>query len=248
EMLLPDFIRSALEAEFIATLFGLQVAAVMLWGTGVTFGLVVLLFAVVGSSILLTVFARQIQDRLDQLIFNRVPSLSQERSLLRELTEALPKSTSPTQTEMLSADNISKHTRIALSHLGNLPKLAINPLIHIPVIEKRLIEKGHEPYTLMRAAELKQLLVESINRLKPEPLTDGFKSTKGWRHYNALYFPYVKGLRPYGRRGENNGLSSVELEALAWFDQEVPPRTLYNWQTAAAKIIAHDLQERNTIG
>ena len=96
---------------------------------------------------------------------------------------------------------------------------------------------------MSRAGELKQLLIESINQLKPEEV-DAFQSGKAWRHYNALYFPYVRGLRPYGRRNGLNGLSQAELDALDWFDREVPHRTLYNWQTAAAKIIADDLAEK----
>ena len=244
ESLLPDFIRSAIEAEAIASFFALQIGLVIWFVTGVTFSLVLLLFGMVASSIILTAFSRQIQAGFDQIVFSRFPGLSEERLLLREISDSLPKSNSPTPSNMLSADNFVKHTRTALSHMGNLPKLAANPLINISVIEKRLSEKGSETHTLMRAAELKQLLSESIERLKPEPVNGSFKHTKGWRHYNSLYFPYVKGLRPYGRRSDINGLSQLETDALAWFDREVPPRTLYNWQSAAAKIIANDLQEQ----
>ena len=244
ESLLPDFIRSAIEAETTATIFAIQIGLVIWLVTGVTFPLVLLLFGMVASAILLTVFSRQLQTGFDQIVFNRFPGLSEERSLLREVSDSLPKANSPTPSNMLSVDNFVKHTRTALSNMGNLPKLAANPLINMSIVEKRLSEKGSETHTLMRAAELKQLLTESIERLKPEPVNGPFKHTKGWRHYNSLYFPYVKGLRPYGRRGDINGLSQLETDALAWFDREVPPRTLYNWQSAAAKIIANDLQEQ----
>ena len=252
ETLRPDFVRSALESEAIATLFALQVAAVMVWVTGITFPMVLLLFGVVATAILLTVFARQVQNVFDRLAFQGSPSLQLERSQLREITEVIPKIASPQPNgvwsklngvQPLSADNIIKQTRTALSHLGNLPKLATNPLIHSPIVNKRLAEKGSETHILSRAGELKLLLIESINQLKPEE-TDEFKSGKAWRHYNSLYFPYVKGLRPYGRRNGLDGLSQAELDALDWFDREVPTRTLYNWQTAAAKIIADDLIEK----
>jgi hypothetical protein len=32
-------------------------------------------------------------------------------------------------------------------------------------------------------------------------------------------------------------------EILNWFQQQVPERTLYNWQTAAAALVAQDLRE-----
>ncbi|MEM8860569.1 MAG: hypothetical protein AAGD96_19775, partial [Chloroflexota bacterium] len=252
ETLQPDFVRSALESEATATLFALQVAAVMVWVTGITFPMVLLLFGVVATAILLTVFARQVQNGFDRLAFQGSPSLHVERAQLREITDVIPKIASPqpnsvwsqlNRVQPLSADNIIKQTRTALSHLGNLPKLATNPLIHSPIIDQRLAEKGLETHTLSRAGELKQLLTESINQLKPEDINE-FKSGKAWRHYNSLYFPYVKGLRPYGRRNGTAGLSQTELDALDWFDREVPHRTLYNWQTAAAKIIANDLLEK----
>ncbi len=253
EALRPDFVRSVLEAEVIGSIFSLQVGLVMILVTGVTLPLVILLYGVETTALLLTVFGRQWQDGFDQLAFPESPGLVNERKQLREITEAIPKSIPPEPNAVwpqlngiqpLSDDNIIKQTRVALSHLGNMPKLATNPLVHSPIIEKRLEEKGSEPNTLVKATELKQLLIESIEQLKPEA-TDNFQSTKAWRHYNALYFPYVRGLRPYGRRANISHLSDLERDALEWFDREVPHRTLYNWQSAAAKIIANDLIEQN---
>lgn len=90
---------------------------------------------------------------------------------------------------------------------------------------------------------MKQLLTESITRLKP-PNKGDFGSSEEWRYYNALYFPYVAGLKPYSRRAEYNGLDPAEQEALDWFRTYVPERTLYNWQNAAARLVAQDLRER----
>ena len=72
-----------------------------------------------------------------------------------------------------------------------------------------------------------------------------FGTTDAWRHYNALYFPYVKGIRPYRRRVDTEHLDTPSRQALDWFRTEVPLRTLYNWQTAAARLIARDLRERS---
>ena len=96
---------------------------------------------------------------------------------------------------------------------------------------------------LERAHELKTLLTESIQRLKP-PEDSLFGTTDAWRYYNALYFPYVKGLKPYRRYQSTKMLSEEEKLALEWFRTEVPERTLYNWQTTAAKMVAQDISDR----
>jgi hypothetical protein len=121
--------------------------------------------------------------------------------------------------------------------------LAANPLTRLPVIEARLAARGEQDNTLERAAELKALLAESITRLKPRT-DDDFGTSDEWRYYNALYFPYVAGLKPYSRRNAyDNGLDPIEQAALDWFQVTVPERTLHNWQNAAARLVAQDLRE-----
>jgi hypothetical protein len=126
--------------------------------------------------------------------------------------------------------------------LGDLPHLAASPLTRLPIIEKRLEARGANDNALERAAELKTLLTESITRLKPRGKVE-FGTSDEWRHYNALYFPYISGLRPYSQRTDHAGLKSIEKNALDWFRVNVPERTLYNWQAAAAKLVAEDLAE-----
>jgi hypothetical protein len=241
ESLLPDFLRSFVEAEIVAWLLGLQVGVVMWLATGVTFPLVTLLFVVVATGIALQVYASRVQKRLDGLVFGRFPQLSRERAALRELTDALPR----TQTVDLKwgEEEFVKLTRKALSQLGNLPKLASSPLIRLPLIDERLRQNELEDNTLARTAELKALLAESIGRLKPSDTID-FDTTQAWRHYNALYFPYVRGLRPYSRGFDHYNLNPTDKKALDWFQVEIPPRTLYNWQADATKLIAADLREQ----
>ena len=105
-----------------------------------------------------------------------------------------------------------------------------------------MILKGLVDYCLS-TRKLKILLAESIARLKPAS-PKGFDSSDEWRYYNALYFPYVAGLRPYSR-GQERDLAPEEQEALNWFQAYVPERTLYNWQNAGAKLVANDLWELN---
>jgi hypothetical protein len=120
-------------------------------------------------------------------------ALAQERAALRELTDALPR-TRALDPEW-GDEEFVKLTRKALSHLGDLPKLASSPLIRLPLIDKRLRQNGLEDNTLARTAELKALLVESIGRLKPSDSLD-FDTSQAWRHFNALHFPYVRGFGP----------------------------------------------------
>ena len=96
-----------------------------------------------------------------------------------------------------------------------------------------------------RAAELKLLLAESIECLKPR---DGgsFGTSDEWRYYNAVYFPYACGLKPYSRRNYTTPADPTTKAALNWFRTQIPERTLYNWQTSATRLIAQDLRAAAT--
>ncbi len=105
--------------------------------------------------------------------------------------------------------------------------------------------RGDGDDALERAAELKALLAESIARLKPRRGPSGcgdFGASDEWRYYNALYFPYVVGLKPYSRRAGPDRLDPAARQVLEWFRANVPERTLRNWQNAAAKLVARDLR------
>jgi hypothetical protein len=128
--------------------------------------------------------------------------------------------------------------------MGNLPKLANSPLTRLPLVETRLIEQETQLSTLTRAAELKVVLSESIERLRP-PTEDEAGTTDEWRHYNALYFPYVLGLKPYRRRFNREEVDMTVQPILDWFRTQVPERTLYNWQNKAAELVAQDLRDRS---
>jgi hypothetical protein len=124
----------------------------------------------------------------------------------------LPRITGSNDLANLDDDKRTRITRRALSNFGNLPKLATSPLTKLPVINERHKERNAIDNTLERATELKILLTESISRLNPTSPKD-FDSSEERRYYNALYFPYVTGLRPYSRRQERD-LAPEEQEAL----------------------------------
>jgi hypothetical protein len=243
EALLPDFLRSLGFSAFAALLFGGQVAAAMLIN-GVTVEMVILLLAVMATAIATQTFSDPIQSALDRLIFARLPRLRQARADLRAAASALPRVNESLNPGTMDETEFARLTRRALGHMGDLQRLAANPLTRLSVIEARLAARGEPASTLSRAAELKALLADSIARLKPRT-SEGFGTSDEWRYYNALYFPYVAGLKPYSRRSAfDNGLAPAEQAALDWFQAQVPERTLHNWQNAAARLVARDLRER----
>ncbi|MFF3442728.1 hypothetical protein [Streptosporangium sp. NPDC002721] len=236
EALWRDMLRSLLGAAVAAVASGGQVALAVVLG-GSTPALSVLLFGVVGVAVAVQTLAGPVHRALDRIAFPGDPGIRRERAELRATSEALPRREQgpppPDEAEFV------RLTRRALAGYGDLGKLAASPLANLPVIDARIT--GDIP--LERAAELRHLLLESIRRLKPR---DGeFGTSEEWRFYNVLYFPYVRGLRPYRRGAGRGGLTATERRAFDWFAGEVPERTLYNWQNAAAKLVADDLRREN---
>lgn len=237
----PDFIRSFDIALGLALLFGGQVGLVIALETGKTYPMLILLLTTIAAAIILTTLNRPLQMALERFTFAAFPRIRQERADLYAAAEALPRTPEPGQVDWSQYDDESfaRLTRRALSHLGNLPRLATSPLIQLPVVTNRLTDP--QAGTLERARLLQLVLIEQITRLKPTE-AECFGTTDAWRHYNALYFPYVVGLKPYSRRTEHVRLDEASQQALRWLQSQVPERTLYNWQNAAAQLIASALR------
>jgi hypothetical protein len=191
-----------------------------------------LLLALLTFGILTQTFSNSIQALLDSLTLPR--RLNDERQTLRQTADALPL-LSQLDTGSWTEEQFTRLTRRALSHLGDLPRLATNPLVNLPTIQ------GTNP--LDRAHALKSLLIQSIQKLKPQS-AEKFGTTDEWRYYNAVHFPYVLGLKPYLRRADNDSLDEDSRSALDWFQTSVPERTLHNWQNTAAKLIAEDIRRQ----
>ena len=153
------------------------------------------------------------------------------------LNEARRPEASPAIANLDRADFV-RLTRRALSHMQNLPRLAASPLTDMQIVAKRL---NHEANSIHRAHELRQVLAECIETLRPQS-PEKFGTTDEWRFFNALYYPYVVGVSPYkNSEGEVDGSTATMLK---WFQVNVPPRTLYNWQNRGAEMIAELLLER----
>lgn len=235
ETLLPDMLRSLTASALQTGVFGGLMVLALWFSGGVNFIWLVLIFATVAAAIATQVFADTVQSTLDALIFARLPNLRRTRADLRAVASALPRAEPTVNLATMEEAEFVRLTRRALSHLGDLPRLAASPLTTLPALSTA-------ENALERATQLKLLLTASIQHLKP-PGPAEFGTSDEWRHYNALYFPYVCGLKPYARRAEPNGHSAASLQALAWFQTSVPERTLHNWQNAAAKLVAQHLRE-----
>jgi hypothetical protein len=243
ETFLPDMIRSFVLTALIVTIFAGQVGFVIAIQTGLTPEMLLLLTTTIAASIVVAVFGDTVQNKLDRLAFSRAPSVREARARLQTESAILSRKDPGVNLAAMDEEERSRLTRRALSHFGDLTRLASSPLTQLPSIERRLIARRMPDTTLDRAAELKSVLIESIAKLRPKG-EKRFDNTDEWRFYNSVYFPYVAGLRPFSR-SQDRTLQDHEREALEWLRSSVPERTLHNWQNTAARLIANDLWESN---
>ncbi len=245
QALRADMLRSFAGCTAVALLFGGQA----LVGLALTrneptaqTALTVLLFTTLAIAIAVQVLADPLAGVLDRLAFSKSPKLRADRAALRHTGAALPlRSVDP----LVDVDDetFARLTRRALGHYGDLTKLVASPLTALPVIDERLAARGAPDHPVERANELKAVLADGIARLKPRDGGD-FGTTEQWRYYNALYFPYVVGVRAYAQNATAAGLDPTARQAWQWLVTEVPQRSLHNWQNAAARLIAADLRGR----
>jgi hypothetical protein len=234
-----DMLRSFVATGVVVVLFGGQ-ALVGMALTGEHSALTVLLFTSIAIAVSINVLADPLAGLLDRLAFSRSPGLRADRATLRRTEAALPLRSSNPLSD-IDDESFARLTRRALGHYGDLSKLVASPLTALPIIDERMAARGAPDQPLERATELRALLADRIARLKPRDAGD-FGTTEQWRHYNALYFPYVVGVRAYAQNATAAGLDPVAKQAWQWFVTEVPQRSLHNWQNAAARLIAADLR------
>ncbi|MEB3031527.1 hypothetical protein [[Mycobacterium] nativiensis] len=243
-----DMLRSFLASAAMAALLGGQVLiglAMTRSDSGTQTALTVLLFTMIAVAIEVQVFVDRLAGIFDRLAFWRSPELRADRAALRDTEAALAlRSTGPL--DDLDEEAFARLTRRALGHYGDLSKLVASPLTALPAIDERLAARGAPDAPLERANELKALLADRIAALKPRGGGE-FGTTEQWRHYNALYFPYVVGVRAYAQNATAAGLDPTARQAWQWLVTEVPQRSLHNWQNAGARVIAADLRGRTTV-
>lgn len=242
EALLPHFLRDLLGAGSAALVFGLAVGLLSAPEPGQVLRARMLALTTIALAILWQTLSDPLDALLDRIVFAATPTVRAERAELRGVAGAVPRVPATLETESWEPGEFAQLTRKALSHLGNPPRLARSPLTRLPVVEARLAARGERINTLTRTAMLKRILIEAIEHLKPAG-NERFGTTDAWRHYNALHYPYVRGVRPYRRRTYGSDLDPDARKALDWFRSQVPERTLYNWQKDAAALVAQHLRE-----
>jgi len=237
ESIRSHILRSLVSSWYYAGALAMFVVLAIALDGQITLGKLIALVCVIAFGILTQTFSDSIQSVLDRLTLSRESAVNDQREILRQTADALPRLSSLDPAAM-DEETFTRLTRRAISNLGDLPKLSASPLMNLPAIVS--ISSANP---LDRSHALKALLTQSVQRLKPQG-KDGFGTTDEWRYYNSLYFPYVLGLKPYARRTDKASLGETSRQALEWFQASVPERTLHNWQNIAAKLIADELRAR----
>lgn len=237
ESIRSHMLRSLVSSLYYAGALAVFVILAIAIDGQVTFGKLIALVCVIAFGILTQTFSDSIQAILDRLTLSRESAVNDQREILRQTADALPR-LSTLDPASMTEEEFTRLTRRAMSNLGDLPKLSTSPLMNLPAV---LSTNPDNP--LDRVHALKALLTQSIQRLKPQGKEE-FGTTDEWRYFNSLYFPYVLGLKPYTRRMDKDTLDECSRLALEWFQSSVPERTLHNWQNIAAKLIADELRAR----
>ncbi|MFF5080079.1 hypothetical protein ACFY36_23750 [Actinoplanes sp. NPDC000266] len=234
ERLRPDLIRSVLGALAAIALLGGPAALTMIAVDSAAVR--ILQFALVAVVMTLAGLSGAVQRALNAIAFRGDGRLRSDRSALLMMVEALPRRR---HTRNASEDDFRRFTQQALDNYGDLGRLMRSPLIGLPMIDR----SPDQP--LARALELRRVLHEGVDRLRP---AGEFDTTDSWRLYNALHYCQVLGLNPYAGRLNTDGLDRDARRALDWMRRKVPRRTLRRWQAEGAAVIAARLRDELTGG
>jgi hypothetical protein len=236
ERLWPDLRRSAAGAAVGALLVGGPATLTML-AVPNRWLVTVLQFVIVAAVMAYAGLLGPVRRFLDRIAFPHDDRLRQDRQALALLSEALPRRRERHTLLRINEEEFHRLTVQALDNFGDLARLLRSPLIDLPTVDRRLTgENAEKP--MARALQLRAVLQESVARLKPDGL---FGTTDEWRHYNALHYCCVVGLRPYERKPVTDGLDRDARRALEWFRRYVPRRSLRQWQREGAARVADRL-------
>ena len=217
--------------------WGIAIWAADAWSLTIAIALMIS----VGAVALIVPLQDELERLIDALLFSGERADAESRQTLRILLRNAARRPVDTPNLIaLDSNEFTRLTRRALSHMPNLPRLAASPLTDLTIVTTRT---GDDADTLQRAQELRRILVECIDALRP-PDRGNFGTTDEWRFFNALYYPYVAGISPYRRSLVIEEFEDNAAEVIEWFRAMVPQRTMYNWQNRGAELIADILLER----
>jgi hypothetical protein len=236
ERLRPDLIRSVAGAVAGTLLAGGPAALTILAVPGEPW-VAALQFVLVGFVMTLIGLTGPIRRWLDQLAFPQDERLREDRLALHLLADALPRLGLRHRLAATSEEDFLRFTRQALDNFGDLGRLMRSPLTDLPAVDPRLAKYPVEQPPA-RAHELRGVLQEAVAGLRPN---GPFGTDERWRHYNAIYFCCLLGLRPYSRRLRTDGLDPEARRTIEWIRQYVPRHLLGRWQSEGAARVARDL-------
>jgi hypothetical protein len=239
ERLLPDLRRSLIAAVVAGLLCGGPAAVTLLAVPDLTvvrvlqFILVAVVMSAVGA-------AAPLRGLLDRLAFLYDERLRRDRSALLLAVEALPRRRERHRMIAMQEAEFRRLTRRALDDFGDAGRLLRNPLVDLPAVDRRLHARGAGTagQPLIRVAELRAVLGEQVDRLKPggPPGT-----SEDWRFFNAVHYCCVLGLRPYDRAPQTDGLDRDARRVLDWIRRYVRREALEMWTVQGAEQIAAGL-------
>ncbi len=236
ERLLPDLRRSAVAAAAAALVAG-GLATLTMLAAPDSRDVKVLQFLLVAAVMSYSGLGGPARRGLDRIAFLHDDRLRLDRAALLVLAEALPRRRERHHLIAMSEQEFRRLTVRALDSYGDLGRLLRSPLVDLPTVDRRLTGQGAEK-PLARAIQLQAVLRESVARLKPDGV---FGTTEEWRPYNALYYCAVRGLRPYDRQLNTDGLDRDARRAHDWFRRYVPRRQMRQWQRQGADLVADRL-------
>jgi hypothetical protein len=235
ERLHPDLRRSAVAAAATTLLIGGPAALTTLAAPDNT-AVTALQFVVVGFAMTMTGLPGVVRRGLDRLAYLNDDRIRADRAALLLSADALPRRRERHRLLSTSQDEFARLTRRALEDFRDPVRLLRSPLINLPTVDRRLTgQMAEQP--LARALELRAVLQENVARLKPDGLSG---TSEEWRHYNALHFVCVLGLRPYARQ-QADGLDRDARLVVDWFRRAVPQPMLRQWQDEGARRVADRL-------
>ncbi|AGL20559.1 hypothetical protein L083_7049 [Actinoplanes sp. N902-109] len=236
ERLFPDLRRSLIAAVVAGLLCAGPVAVTLLAGPAepvvrvLQFVLVAVVMTAVGA-------AAPVRALLDRVAFLSDDRLRRDRAALLLAADALVRRRERHRMIAMDETEFRRLTRRALTDFGDAGRLLRNPLVELPAVDRRLQARGagagEQP--LLRVAELRALLSEQVDRLRPEGAPG---TSEEWRFYNALHYCCVLGLRPYDRAPQTDGLDRNARRVLDWIRRYVRREALELWIAQGGEQVA----------
>jgi hypothetical protein len=236
ERLLPDLRRSLVAAVAAVLLCGGPAAVTMLATPGLT-AVIVLQFVLVGVVLGAVGAAAPLRALLDRLAFLQNGRLRRDRAALLLAADALPRRRERHRMIAMDEPEFRRLTLRALEDYGDLGRLLRNPLVDLPTVDRRLQARGPglTDQPLIRAAELRAVLSEQVERLRPAGVPG---TSQEWRFYNALHYCSVLGVRPYDRVPQTDGMDLDGRRIIDWFRRQVRRESLDQWKVQGAELIS----------